>query len=100
MVSPQSYFGIAKGPVNTPDSSLHCQSDKLVILRCSLFIKDSLWSGNGTHGNEAAEGFSFSRMPRYGDASQPQFRPASNSEFNCVVQFRMRMIDRKDRVSD
>jgi hypothetical protein len=37
MVSPQPYSGIAKGPVNTPDGGPHCQSDKLVILRCSLF---------------------------------------------------------------
>jgi hypothetical protein len=41
MVSPQPYSGIAKGPVNAQDGGPHCQSDKLVVSRCSLFKKFS-----------------------------------------------------------
>jgi hypothetical protein len=41
MVSPQPDGGIAKSPINTQDGGPHCQSDKLFILRCALFLKDT-----------------------------------------------------------
>jgi hypothetical protein len=86
MVSPQPYSGIAKGPVNTRTAARTASQTSLLFYGAH-FLKDSLWSGNGTHGNEAAEGFSFSRMPRYGDAFQPQFRPASNSDLIVLFNF-------------